>query len=119
LPEAAHRLAGELVGWLESRGGNSSREEVVSAFKDKCPAEDMPLFKQLLRQVMGIRICWAKDGLGGGFHVESAFAGANRGGEGRGPPLHLQTKYLTKPTLPTYFRWLSFTRRELMLASGC
>ncbi|GIL59738.1 hypothetical protein Vafri_14461, partial [Volvox africanus] len=52
---AAERLCGNLLSFLEERNGVVGSEELVEAFRSRVVPEQMPLFKQVLRQVAGLR----------------------------------------------------------------
>ncbi|GIM09328.1 hypothetical protein Vretimale_13238, partial [Volvox reticuliferus] len=52
---AAQQLCSDLVSFLEERGGVVASEELVEAFRSRVVPEQMPLFKQVLRQVAGLR----------------------------------------------------------------
>ncbi|EFJ53228.1 hypothetical protein VOLCADRAFT_120230 [Volvox carteri f. nagariensis] len=69
---AAERLAGELVSFLEEHGGLVGSEELVEAFRSRVVSEQMPLFKQVLRQVAGLR----RRAGGGEWVLKPAFATA-------------------------------------------
>jgi DNA excision repair protein ERCC-6 len=49
--ERAAALAGRIVGFIQAAGGASSSDALVSHFGGVLQGSEMPLFKQLLRQV--------------------------------------------------------------------